>query len=61
MIKCSISISLSDCFCLAVGSLYDIPVYFLEEFELTKKTIKQIRDELKIELHIMKKKNRLRI
>ncbi len=55
LIKCKFPISLSDCFTLGVGMLFKIPVFFLEEKELTENIQERIRNELQIQLHILKK------
>ena len=54
-LKCKLAISLVDCFNLAIGKLYQIPVYFMDENELTSEKITKIREDLGIDLRIMRK------
>jgi len=54
-LKCQLGISLVDCFNLAIGALYRIPVYFLEEHELSPRVVQKIQDNLHIDGRILKK------
>lgn len=55
LLKCQLGISLVDCFNLAIGALYQIPVYFLEEQELSTRIIEKIKKEHQIDIRILKK------
>jgi len=55
LLKCQLGISLVDCFNLAIGALYQIPVYFLEEQELSPSVIKKIREDHQIDIRILKR------
>ncbi len=55
LLKCQLGISLVDCFNLAIGALFQIPVYFLEEKELSPKIVEKIQNEHQIDIRIMKK------
>jgi len=57
-IKCKVSVSLVDCFSLAVGLLHHLPIYFMEESELDTHKISLIRNELDIDLHVLSKKKK---
>ncbi|MBD3191658.1 MAG: hypothetical protein GF308_13505 [Candidatus Heimdallarchaeota archaeon] len=55
MIKCQLPIALVDCYGLAIGWLMNIPVYFVEEKELTEQLRKTIREKMNIEINVVKK------
>lgn len=55
LIKCKIPIALPDCFNLSIAVLYGIPVYFLEEKEFTKEISILIKNELEVDLKLLRK------
>lgn len=54
-LKCNLSISLADCYVIATGILFGIPVFFSEEKELSINVQERIRREFAVDLHIIRK------
>lgn len=55
LIKCKVSVALVDCYVVATGSLFNLPVYFLEERELTQNVQNSIKEDFKVDLKVLRK------
>lgn len=54
-LKCALSISLPDCYVIAAGIYYGLPVFFAEEQEITEEIQVKIRNEFNVDMHIIRK------
>ena len=52
-IKCKFPIAISDCFSISLGYLYNCPIIFLEEKELSKEVVKKINDVFNTKIFII--------
>ena len=56
-LKCALPISLPDCYVIAAGINYNLPIFFAEENELTEELQKKVRKEFNVDMQVVRKKS----